>query len=405
MLDKVKIDSHSIVHLSLAASYQSDHGRHSDVMHFEKFNVWRDIDLLPQDMQQSIIGQQDGFKQTFNYTVGELLMPYDGNMLHCISEQQFSRDPRPGLHLEPRVGRFYPRGWFGGVGGVFSEDMHPARLVGVEDNRMFVDFNHPLAEHGIDLTLQVHNINSQLNEHGGRCNDTIADLLNGPGMQLRYRGQPTDFIVDDPFSRVDASLDGAFYAMPRMTDHLDASALQQLAACYAELVPQQARVLDLMSSVNSHLSRVVDTEQVVGLGMNREELEANSRLDERVIHDLNQDPVLPFDNESFNVVVCSLSVEYLVKPQDVCAEVARVLEPGGLFIVSFSNRWFPPKVISLWTQLHEFERMGLVSDYMLSSGCFDQVNSRSLRGLPRPEDDRHALPLSDPLYLVWGRCR
>jgi SAM-dependent methyltransferase len=77
-------------------------------------------------------------------------------------------------------------------------------------------------------------------------------------------------------------------------------------------------------------------------------------------HDLNPDPGLPFADASFDAAVCSVSVEYLTDPLAVFSEVWRALKPGEVFINSFSNRWFPPKAINLWIDLHEFERMGLV---------------------------------------------
>jgi hypothetical protein len=81
--------------------------------------------------------------------------------------------------------------------------------------------------------------------------------------------------------------------------------------------------------------------------------------------------------------------------------------PAGLLIVTFSNRWFPPKAIQIWQGIHEFERLGLVLEYFLESGRFDDLNTWSLRGLPRPADDKYAdrLWLSDPVYAVWGRRR
>ncbi|MGB5639589.1 MAG: methyltransferase domain-containing protein, partial [Sedimenticolaceae bacterium] len=103
-------------------------------------------------------------------------------------------------------------------------------------------------------------------------------------------------------------------------------------------------------------------------------------------------------------VICSLSVEYLIKPFEVFAEVARVLRPGGRFIVTFSNRWFPPKVINVWEAIHEFERPGLVMEYFLRDGMFENLETWSIRGLPRPADDKYAdrRQDSDPVYAVWG---
>jgi hypothetical protein len=71
----------------------------------------------------------------------------------------------------------------------------------------------------------------------------------------------------------------------------------------------------------------------------------------------------------------------------------------------FSNRWFPPKVVRIWGEINEFERMGLVSEYFLRSGKFNGIETCSMRGLPRPEDDRYfpQFMTSDPVYAVWGK--
>lgn len=87
-------------------------------------------------------------------------------------------------------------------------------------------------------------------------------------------------------------------------------------------------------------------------------------------------------------------------------EVARVLRPGGLFINTFSNRWFPIKAIAVWAEMHEFERIGLVTEYYLQSGRFNEIHTLSIRGLSRPQDHAHyaKTAVSDPVYAVWGRA-
>ena len=54
--------------------------------------------------------------------------------------------------------------------------------------------------------------------------------------------------------RVDESDDAAFYAKPRMVDHVDAPARAQLSAFHARMLPAGGRVLDLCSSCTSHLA-------------------------------------------------------------------------------------------------------------------------------------------------------
>jgi SAM-dependent methyltransferase len=104
-------------------------------------------------------------------------------------------------------------------------------------------------------------------------------------------------------------------------------------------------------------------------------------------------------------MICTVSVEYLIHPQEIFQEVARVLKPGGLFIHTFSNRWFPPKVVRIWTELMEWERPGLVLEYFLRSGAYDHLQTFSARGWPRPATDRYfpQVPLADPVYAVWGQ--
>jgi SAM-dependent methyltransferase len=153
-----------------------------------------------------------------------------------------------------------------------------------------------------------------------------------------------------------------------MTDHLDARALSEVSELYGSLLTSGSRVLDLMASVNSHIPQGVQPVSVVGIGMNEDELATNPLLSERVLHDLNSENSLPFGDNSFDAVVCTVSVEYLVHPIEIFSEITRILKPGGIFINTFSNRWFPPKVTALWIDLHEFERVGLVSEYYLRTG-------------------------------------
>ena len=223
-------------------------------------------------------------------------------------------------------------------------------------------------------------------------------------MQARVNGRPTQFFDDFPFRRADERPDNLFYEQPRLVQHIDDTAIDVISKLYGRLVQPGSNVLDLMSSWISHLPDELPLKSLTGLGMNQKELETNRRLTDYVIHDLNAEPQMPFDDQGFDAVICTVSVEYLIHPFEVFEEITRILKPGGIFIAAFSNRWFPPKAINIWSELHEFERMGLVLEFFLKSGKYNNLQTYSMRGLPRPADDRYSsqIPFSDPVYAVWG---
>ena len=162
-------------------------------------------------------------------------------------------------------------------------------------------------------------------------------------------------------------------------------------------------MLDLMGSWASHLPTDLRLKSLTVLGLNGEELRQNKQANQSVVHDLNDDPQLPFAEASFDTVICTASIEYLTKPLAILREITRVLRPGGVVAFAFSNRWFPPKAIRIWQDLHEFERMGMVSAMLHATTGIGRIATLSRRGLPRPPDDPHPeLWLSDPVYMVWG---
>jgi SAM-dependent methyltransferase len=195
------------------------------------------------------------------------------------------------------------------------------------------------------------------------------------------------------FERQDPSDDADFYAAPRFVAHIDAGAVRAVRALYDELAVPSGRVLDLMASWVSHLSRQPEG-GLVALGMNAAELAANPIAEAHVLRDLNRDPGLPFPDATFDAVTCCVSIDYLVRPVEVLREVARVLRPGGVVVITFSNRCFPTKAIRGWLLTDDANHLAVVRAYLEQAGGFGPVSAerRTADGGP-----------GDPLYGVWTR--
>ncbi len=195
------------------------------------------------------------------------------------------------------------------------------------------------------------------------------------------------------FDRADENDDADFYAPPRLVTHIDDGAIAAVTELYDELGVLDGRVLDLMSSWVSHLSRRPSRGLVV-LGMNAVELQANPVADQVVVQDLNVDPQLPFADASFDAVVCCVSIDYLIHPIEVLREAARVLRPGGVVVLTFSNRCFPTKAVRGWLATDEDGRVAIVRTYLERAGFEDVTTAlRTERRWGR-----------DPLYGAWARC-
>ncbi|GAV68315.1 Methyltransf_11 domain-containing protein [Cephalotus follicularis] len=201
----------------------------------------------------------------------------------------------------------------------------------------------------------------------------------------------------EDFQRFDESPDSLFYEAPRFVTHIDDPAIAALSKYYSKVFPPSntpgVSILDLCSSWVSHFPAGYKQERVVGVGMNEEELKRNPVLTEYVVQDLNQNPKLPFEDNLFDVITNVVSVDYITKPVDVFKEMCRVLKPGGLAIMSFSNRCFWTKAISIWTSTGDAEHVMIVGSYFHYAGGFEP---------PQAEDISPNPGRSDPMYVVYS---
>ena len=389
--------------VEVCIDWQANHVRHRNRRYADKINFRRDI--FPGTLEPRL-PQSNGEWVSEEFPPGELVPPWQESNIHTVKQSSLKLQRKNGPPVRLQVGRHYPRYIAAGLPDVFAGNLQPMRVTAIEDDRVTLDLNHALARLPLTVSARVDRRLGSTGEQGGRCNDVVMDLLaTGAGLEARH-SNTAHFFDGHPFARLDEREDSEFYAQPRLVQHLDTMAIQQVTDIYARFLKDGMHVLDLMSSWVSHLPEDRSL-TITGLGMNQEELEKNPQLAIHAIQDLNAKPRLPWPDANFDAAICTVSIEYLTRPVEVMQEVGRVLKPGAPFVVSFSDRWFPTKVVGIWNDLHPFERMALVLAYFHRAGNFTDLATESVSGYPRPADDKYAdrLQLADPIFAVSGRAQ
>ncbi|MDJ0798079.1 MAG: class I SAM-dependent methyltransferase [Calothrix sp. MO_167.B12] len=173
-------------------------------------------------------------------------------------------------------------------------------------------------------------------------------------------------------TKLDDTDDKLFYDYPRFVTHVDEGFIQQLTNLYRLRLQANTRILDMMSSWVSHLPEDIEFAHVEGHGLNQAELARNPRLDGYFVQNLNANPKLSLPDGEFDAVLNCVSVQYLQYPEAIFAEIYRILKPGGVAIVSFSNRMFYQKAIQVWRDGSENTRVQLVKGYFESVAGFSK---------------------------------
>ena len=373
--------------------------RHRDCLFASGADVEKDI--FPDTLKAELAVATAGQTIELPVTVEDLVMhPGVGPM--TLPRSDFGARYADGTPLTPKFGRFYPANWFSTSDrrGWFPS----VRCTAASPIGLTVDARHPLTGRALILSTKVVGTLSDPIER--MPIDWLSDLATGPGMQACHQGQPTEFLDEKSYRRPDEAPDPQFYAPARIVAHIDSCAQRISGAVYNEIIPEDGLVLDLMSSVHSNLLDGQMMGACYGLGLNGQEMNKNPVLSGAVVADLNSKLDIPFVDGIFDAAICTVSIDYLVDPVRAVSEVARLLRPNAAFAVTFSNRWFPPKVTRLWTELHPFEQMALVVQYFETAGGFTEIETRSYRGYPRPVDDPYYRQMnnSDPIFAVIGRA-
>ena len=268
------IDSNSIIDLIFQMRWKSNFAYHTDCYQASRVNIWRDI--LPTNLLDLLQNKQSGENVELRVQAGEMMPSFDKHKLMSIRRHQFEPQTLGIEMTEPSVGWFYPKGLLNGIAGIFKANLEPFRCVTLNNGHITVDLNHPLSGKDYVLSAIVGKVETKRSEMGGGSIDWMETLTAGPGMQARWQDHQTDYFFGNPFSREDEQPDAVFYKKPRFTQHLDDTAIEIFRGTYGRFLTDGMRVLDLMSSWQSHIPVGLRYDKVIGLGLNEEELKKNN---------------------------------------------------------------------------------------------------------------------------------
>jgi SAM-dependent methyltransferase len=204
---------------------------------------------------------------------------------------------------------------------------------------------------------------------------------------------------NDSFRRYDETDDELFYKDARKVVHIDDGAIGAVSQLYGELLPNDGYILDLMTAWRSHLPANYHAQRVTGLGMNAEEMRDNPQLTDFVVHNLNKTPRLPFEDQTFDGVICTVSVQYLTNPSAVFKDLYRILKSGAPAIFTFSDRCFPTKAVTIWQSSSMKQKVQYIATHFFEAG-FASIHAEDRS--PKPKRSLFGGSSGDPLIGVWA---
>lgn len=213
----------------------------------------------------------------------------------------------------------------------------------------------------------------------------------------------TDFSLSaSNLSQLDDSDDELLYQQPDFKDTYDQSSGDALRAIHASVLQPQDHVLDFMCGAQSYIPQGREQCMITGIGLNKQELQANQKLTNHTVQNVNKYPDLPYNHASFDVVLYTAAIEYLTNPLYSFRELRRVLKPSGKIVVNFTDFWVESKAIQLWSHLSISNRIQLSAWYLRQNGFVD-IRSCSLTGLLNDPENDYTID-ADSIFIVFANC-
>ncbi|MFH1790795.1 MAG: methyltransferase domain-containing protein, partial [Candidatus Omnitrophota bacterium] len=136
------------------------------------------------------------------------------------------------------------------------------------------------------------------------------------------------------------------------------------------------RALDLMSGRFSYITESTGAKEVIGIGLNGEELSGNARLTDHKVQDLNGNPDIPYPDGYFDAVVIISGLAYAEDPVELLRAAARKLKPGGLLFIAYDEAGYEIEDASdLWKGTPPGDRREVVRNIVFETRLFRAVDT------------------------------
>ena len=173
--------------------------------------------------------------------------------------------------------------------------------------------------------------------------------------------------------------------------------IEQVLGRYLDPLPDGARLLDVGCGTGDLLSRLGRRFECAGCDPSDEMLERARKHNPGAAFTRATAEELPYGDGAFDVVLCIEVIRYLAVPEAALREIARVLAPGGLALVTFaparSTTLYP--LVNKLTSRVEVPGMTHVRQYFHTAGEAEQLVATA--GLERSE--LHARFFGPFIYL------
>lgn len=342
--------------LEFTVHWEKDGRSHEECFLGRRFNPVNDI--FPRGMREALEGKRVGESVTITYEPRMCIPRHRESLVRTLPLHRLRPKTVQGKPIIPCVGRFYPQGHINGITDVYPDTLTPFRLTELTKTTFTADCNHPLARIPITITATIQHLEPRdVGTYGSLTHWREKTCDWGPGMQAMLDGAPPDFFLPFFFARLDATTE------PFRPPRLDAAARANIDRTFGRFLADDMRILSPTVSA----------------------------------------PVRP--EGQYDALTCVCFMEYQTEPVAFLRYMLPHLAPGAPVLVAFSHSHDERRVIEGWTKLHEFERMGLVLEYLRQAGLDTGAGTVSIRNDWRDTGDPVFLEkkgVSDPVYVVYG---